>query len=104
MRVFHGIHSISVIKRPIATIGIFDGVHLAHQAIIDRLKSTAYEMSGESVIITMWPHPRLVLKQGSEIKLLSTLEEKIERLEESGIENLVILPFKNLSKIFSLTG
>lgn len=101
MRVFHEISGISVIKRPIATIGIFDGVHLAHQAIIHRLKSTAIEMSGESVIVTMWPHPRLILRRGGKIKLLSTLEEKIQRLEETGVENLIILPF---NKTFAAVG
>jgi riboflavin kinase/FMN adenylyltransferase len=58
MKVFHDIPGI-ICKRPVATIGIFDGVHLAHQAIINRLTDTAEQMAGESVIVTMWPHPEL---------------------------------------------
>jgi riboflavin kinase/FMN adenylyltransferase len=83
-----------LINRPVATIGIFDGVHLAHQSIIDKLKTTARQMSGESVVVTLWPHPRTVLRRNDEeISLLNTLEEKIERIEETGVDNLIILPF-----------
>lgn len=101
MRIFHDSSKISDIRRPVATLGIFDGVHKAHMAIINRLKKTASELGGESVIVTMWPHPRRVLKRGGDIKLLTTLEEKIERLEESGIDNLIILTFNNT---FAQTG
>ncbi len=100
MKVFHDIPGI-ICKRPVATIGIFDGVHLAHQAIINRLTDTAEQMAGESVIVTMWPHPRIVLRKGEDIKLLSTLDEKIERLEHSGVDNLIILPF---TKMFASTS
>jgi riboflavin kinase/FMN adenylyltransferase len=82
MRIFYDSSKISDIRRPVATLGIFDGVHKAHMAIINRLKKTASELGGESVIVTMWPHPRRVLKRGGDIKLLTTLEEKIERLKE----------------------
>jgi riboflavin kinase / FMN adenylyltransferase len=101
MKVFHDISELSAIKKPVATIGIFDGVHRAHGAIIDRLRQTASELSGESVIVTMWPHPRFVLKGGGDIKLLTTLEEKIERIEKTGIDNLVILEF---NQAFADTG
>jgi riboflavin kinase / FMN adenylyltransferase len=101
MRVFHDISGIYAIKRPVAAIGIFDGVHRAHMAIIDKLKSTAAQLHGESVILTMWPHPRLVLKRGGDIKLLTSLEEKIKRIEETGIDNLIILTF---NKTFADTG
>jgi riboflavin kinase / FMN adenylyltransferase len=81
-------------KKPVATIGFFDGVHLAHQSIIRKLKTIAAELKGESVVITLWPHPRIILKKtDEEIYLLNTLEEKIEKIEETGIDNLVILPF-----------
>lgn len=77
-----------------ATLGIFDGVHLAHQAIIARLNELARDVSGESVVVTLWPHPRIVLKKENfSLQLITTLEEKITLLEEAGIDHLVILPF-----------
>lgn len=101
MKIFRDIHNIAI-KNPVATIGIFDGVHLAHQAIIRQLKKKAEEVSGESVIITLWPHPRVVLDPpDNSIQLINSLEEKIVKLEESGVENLIILPF---DKNFAATG
>jgi riboflavin kinase/FMN adenylyltransferase len=101
MKIFNEISSVSI-KRPIATIGIFDGVHLAHKAIISKLNSTAIELSGESLLVTLWPHPRIVLRRNNEdIRLLNTLDEKIEKLEETGVQNLIILPF---DKTFAATG
>ena len=93
MRVFHDIEALDLVK-PVATLGIFDGVHLAHQSVIKKLRETADVLFGESTIITLWPHPRIVLNgEKDQIKLLNTLEEKIERLEKTGIENLIIIPF-----------
>ena len=93
MKVFRDINKLAI-KNPVATIGIFDGVHLAHQAIIHVLKEMAKEISGESVIITLWPHPRIVLDpENASIQLINTLEEKIIKLEESEVDNLIILPF-----------
>jgi riboflavin kinase/FMN adenylyltransferase len=101
MKIFRDISNISI-NRPVATIGIFDGVHRAHQAIIDKLRVMASELSGESVIVTLWPHPRIVLRHGNEdTRLLNTLDEKIEKLQETGVDNLVILPF---DKTFAATG
>ena len=101
MKVFRDIDKVNI-KNPVATIGIFDGVHLAHQAIIGQLKQKAEEVKGESVIITLWPHPRIVLDPDSnQIQLITTLDEKINKLEETGIENLIILPF---DKEFAATG
>jgi len=93
MKIFHQINDISI-KSPVATIGIFDGVHRAHQMVINRLTEISRQLHGESVIITLWPHPRIVLNhQKDKIKLLNTLDEKIDRLEKTGIENLIVVPF-----------
>jgi riboflavin kinase / FMN adenylyltransferase len=93
MKIFTDLDTVSI-KRPVATIGIFDGVHLAHQALINKLLETAKELSGESALITLWPHPRIVLNNAdNSIFLINTLEEKIEQLEKTKLENLVILPF-----------
>lgn len=81
-------------KNPVLTIGTFDGVHLGHRKIIARLHDLAKEMDGESVIFTFDPHPRKVVAPGeSSLRILTTLDEKIELFEQSGIDHLIIYPF-----------
>ncbi|MFW5699449.1 MAG: bifunctional riboflavin kinase/FAD synthetase [Bacteroidota bacterium] len=93
MKVHHDIHLFSAVN-PAVTIGNFDGIHLAHKAIIERVKELATEHNGESVLVTLWPHPRLVLQHAPhELRFLTLLEEKIELIRQSGIDHLVILPF-----------
>jgi riboflavin kinase/FMN adenylyltransferase len=93
--------SANIISNTVATIGIFDGVHLAHQQIIQRLNELKIECNTESLLVTLWPHPRFVLdKDGTNLKLLSTLKEKLERLEQAGLDNVLLIPF---SKEFSKT-
>jgi len=93
LRVFKNILDFNI-KKPVATIGIFDGVHLAHLELIKRVRQLAEQYNSESLVITLWPHPRLVLKEKySELRLLTTLDEKIEIIERYGVENLLILPF-----------
>ncbi len=83
-----------LLKRPVATIGIFDGVHSGHRFILDHLKNQARAHGGETVVVTFWPHPRIVLnKELHDFKLLHTKEEKILEMERYGIDNLVIIPF-----------
>ena len=78
----------------VVTIGIFDGVHLGHVEILKRIKTLAAASMGESVVVTLWPHPRFVLQPGNtELKLLTSLDEKIGLIEKQEIDNLVILPF-----------
>lgn len=91
------------LNRPVATIGIFDGVHMGHRFILDHLKAQAKAHGGESVVVTLWPHPRIVLSQDlQEFKLLHTRQEKINELEHYGIDHLVIVPFNK--EIASLTA
>jgi riboflavin kinase/FMN adenylyltransferase len=81
----------------VITIGTFDGVHLGHRQIITQLIQEAKKVGGESVIISFYPHPRsVIVGSHSEVKLLGTLDEKIDLLTKSGIDHLVIIPF-NLS-------
>lgn len=76
------------------TIGTFDGVHLGHRMIIERLKELAQKYDGETVIFTFFPHPRLVTAPGeTNLRLLTTLEEKMELFEDLGIDHLVVYPF-----------
>jgi riboflavin kinase/FMN adenylyltransferase len=81
-------------KNPVLTIGTFDGVHLGHRKIIARLHDLAETNHGESVIFTFDPHPRKVVAPGeTNLRLLTTLDEKINLFEQSGIDHLIIYPF-----------
>jgi len=83
-------------KNAVITIGTFDGVHLGHQQIIKLLKKEAADIGGETVIITFYPHPRKVVTHGkSDVKTLNTLEEKIELLDEKGVDHLVVVAFND---------
>lgn len=94
MNVYHGIKDFTKLQNAVVTSGTFDGVHLGHQKILNRLQEVALETGGESVVITFYPHPRSVISPDNKtINLLSTLDEKIELLEKSGIKHLVIIPF-----------
>jgi len=79
---------------PVVTLGIFDGVHRGHKALITSLVNMAKSTNNESVIITFFPHPRLVLSQDpTTLTFLSSLEEKISLLEKEGVDHLIIIPF-----------
>ena len=80
-------------KNAVITIGTFDGVHLGHQQIIQQLKNEAAAIDGETVIITFHPHPRIIVGGPSQVKILNTLEEKIEMLDAKGIQHVVVIPF-----------
>lgn len=77
----------------VVTIGTFDGVHIGHRKIIDRLLEIGKEQSLGSTILTFFPHPRMVLQEGSDIKLINTIDERTHILESTGIDNLVVQPF-----------
>lgn len=77
----------------VITIGTFDGVHAGHQKIIERLVATARVSQLESAILTFFPHPRMVLQEDSDLKLINTIEERKQILEKSGIDHLIIHPF-----------
>jgi riboflavin kinase / FMN adenylyltransferase len=94
MQVHHGIENLPKFINPAITTGTFDGVHIGHQAILKRLHEAAREINGETVVVTFYPHPRLVLQpENNSLRLLNTLEEKIERIAAAGINHLVIIPF-----------
>lgn len=93
LKIFNSIQDFSSSDKTILTLGTFDGVHIGHRKIIDRLVQISKEESCESVILTFFPHPRMVLQSDSDIRLLNTIEEKAGLLEEAGLENLVIHPF-----------
>lgn len=93
MQVHRNIDSLPVFKNAVITIGTFDGVHLGHQKIISALVKQAKAVGGESIIITFDPHPRKIINLAEHLQLINTLEEKIELLQEKGIDHLVVVPF-----------
>ncbi len=104
MKVHNSLESLGIIANPVITTGTFDGVHLGHQKILDRLNSIARKNQGESVLFTFYPHPRMVLFPSDHgLKLLNTLEEKKVLLEKAGLDHLVIQPFsKEFSRLSAL--
>ncbi|KEO74199.1 bifunctional riboflavin kinase/FAD synthetase [Anditalea andensis] len=103
MKIYEGLNNLPDIKNAVVTSGTFDGVHLGHQKILNRIKQTANDLNGETVLITFWPHPRLVLYPNEHnLKLLSTFEEKAALLKEFGLDHLVTIPFtKEFSQLSS---
>ncbi|MFT6167053.1 MAG: riboflavin kinase/FMN adenylyltransferase [Vicingaceae bacterium] len=103
MKVYKGLEEFEKLKNAIVTTGTFDGVHQGHRKILNRLIEVAKKNKGESVLITFFPHPRMVLQPDSDLKLINTIDEKIELLREVGIDHLIIHPFtKEFSRTTSL--
>ncbi|MFD2247699.1 bifunctional riboflavin kinase/FAD synthetase [Pontibacter ruber] len=103
MEVIRDIAQFPKLSHAVVTSGTFDGVHVGHQKILRRVIERAKQQNGQSVVITFWPHPRLVLfPEDNELKLLSTIEERIEQLSSFGIDYLLIIPFtKEFSRMSS---
>ncbi|MES3019335.1 MAG: bifunctional riboflavin kinase/FAD synthetase [Bacteroidota bacterium] len=94
MKIYNHIDEFSKINNAVVTIGTFDGVHIGHQKIISRLLEISRQKKGETVILTFFPHPRMILHpEDKAIKLITTMQEKAERLEKLGIDHLIITPF-----------
>ena len=94
MKIFRDLSSIRQIPHPVLTIGTFDGVHKGHQKIIDQLNNEAKKINGESVLLTFDPHPRMVLYPDTHgLQLIQTQDEKLEKLERMGLQNVIIYPF-----------
>jgi riboflavin kinase/FMN adenylyltransferase len=94
MRVFKSLDNLPQFKYAIVTIGTFDGVHLGHQKLLERIKLLAKKNGGESILITFHPHPRFVVNPDDRsLKLINTLEEKLQLLEHYCIDNVVVAPF-----------
>ena len=99
VRIYKGIDELGEFKNSVVTIGTFDGVHKGHQKILSRLNKLADEISGESILFTFYPHPRMVVfPDNHNLKLIQTIDEKIDSLEKLGLDNLIIYPF---TKAFS---
>jgi riboflavin kinase/FMN adenylyltransferase len=94
MKVYRNVDQLPAFKNAVITIGTFDGVHEGHQKIIVHLRQEAEKINGETVIVTFHPHPRKVVSSAIlGIRLINTLDEKIELLDKAGVDHLVIIPF-----------
>ena len=96
MQVHYGFEDAKTIKNAVVTTGSFDGVHIGHKTIINRINEIARNINGESVLITFFPHPRKVLypeTQGKDLMFINSQKEKIELLRKTGLDHLVIVNF-----------
>jgi riboflavin kinase/FMN adenylyltransferase len=94
MKIYHHIDDFKPLKNAVVTIGTFDGVHLGHQKIINKLVEKAKAEKGESVILTFFPHPRMILNPGDhQLKMIDTMTEKAILLAQLGVDHLIITPF-----------
>lgn len=92
LNIYHSIHEFTTTKKTVFTLGTFDGVHVGHTKIIERLLNASSE-DEQSLVLTFFPHPRMVLQKESDIKLLNTIQERTALLQKAGLQNLIIHPF-----------
>ncbi len=93
MKVYYSIDDFQKLEKAAVTTGTFDGVHLGHRKILAQLNQSAKNIDGESVLLTFFPHPRMVLQPDLDLKLLNSQKEKIELLKSTGLDHLIIHPF-----------
>ena len=93
LKIYNSINNFTTTKKTIVTLGTFDGVHIGHNAILDKICKVAKHENLESIILTFFPHPRKIVSNNYDIKLLNTIEEKSVLLEKIGIQNFIIHPF-----------
>lgn len=94
MKIYNHFSEFKKLDNAVATIGTFDGVHFGHQKIIKRLCELAKSTGGESVILTFFPHPRMIIDpENQDLKLINTIDEKAKILEQLGVDHLIITPF-----------
>lgn len=93
MNIYNSIYDFSSAEPTVVTLGTFDGVHKGHRKIIEKLIASSHTTGCQSVVLTFFPHPRMVLQQDSDIKLLNTIDEKALLLRQAGVDNLIIHPF-----------
>ena len=94
MKIYHNLSDFQKLDNAVVTIGTFDGVHFGHQKIIKQLVAKAKADKGESVILTFFPHPRMIIDpENQDLKMINTINEKAEILRSLGVDHLIITPF-----------
>jgi len=94
MKIYHNINEFTPVANAVVTIGTFDGVHMGHRKIISKITELAKTSGGESVILTFFPHPRMILNpEDQDLKLITTIAEKASLLEGLGVDHLIVTPF-----------
>ncbi len=93
MEIYTNLYKYTSTNKTFVTIGTFDGVHVGHQKVLKRLIQKAKKKNADAVLLTFFPHPRMVLQKDFDIKLINTIEERIKLLEKSGLEILIIHKF-----------
>ncbi|MFD1258438.1 bifunctional riboflavin kinase/FAD synthetase [Mucilaginibacter terrae] len=94
MKIYHHIDDFTPLNNAVVTIGTFDGVHQGHRQIIAGIKELARQTGGETVILTFFPHPRMIIHpENQDLKLITTIQERAALLEELGVDHLIITPF-----------
>lgn len=93
MEIIHSLSNYKHTEKTVVTIGTFDGVHIGHQKIIEQVVSSAKKEGKKAVLLTFFPHPRMVLQKEATIELINTIDEKAALLAKTGIDYLVIHPF-----------
>ncbi len=93
MNVFNSVQSFKFAKKTIVTLGTFDGMHIGHQAILNKLKLQKKIYGYETLVLTFFPHPRMVLKTDHQISLLNTINERVKLIDHFGIDHLVVQEF-----------
>lgn len=93
MNVFHALAEYNGNQPTVVTLGTFDGVHLGHKCIFQKLIKSSANLNCQSLVLTFFPHPRMVLKKDDSIKLINTIEEKTNQMQALGIDHLIIHPF-----------
>lgn len=93
MEIIHSLSNYHHTEKTVVTIGTFDGVHIGHQKIIEQVVKTAKKLGKKSVLLTFFPHPRMVLQKDASIELINTIDERAHLLSKTGLDFLIIHPF-----------
>ncbi|CAM3508047.1 bifunctional riboflavin kinase/FAD synthetase [Sphingobacterium prati] len=94
MKIYRSLEDFSPVENAVVTIGTFDGVHIGHQKILVHLKEAAQKINGETILLTFFPHPRLIINPDDDsLRLINDIEEKVSQLSKVGIDHLIIIPF-----------
>ena len=93
LEIIHSLSNYQHTENTVVTIGTFDGVHIGHQKIIEQVVETAKKLGTKSVLLTFFPHPRMILQQNASIELINTIDERAELLSKTGLDYLIIHPF-----------